>query len=163
MGAFFALSEQTWSPVIMCKGLCQRLKSLPDMQNSTWKTLIENRLVAESYCCIKQWLTGSTAYVSPVAKGRVEGPSLWVEQVPDVTEAGDFKNLRLLLDNLSAQVKTHSSQSKRLSGQVFVSLHTFIYFIQCISVYWIPLWCGCQQYITLIFKLYTHSAELWFF
>lgn len=48
---------------------------------------------------------GSIAYVGPVAKGGVEGLPLWVEEVPDVTETGDFKNLRLLLDNLSGKHK----------------------------------------------------------
>lgn len=45
---------------------------------------------------------GSISYISPVSEGCVEGPSLWVEQVLDVTETGNFKNLRLLLNNLSA-------------------------------------------------------------
>lgn len=45
----------------------------------------------------------SAAYVAPIAKGSVEGLSLWVEEVPDVTETGDFKNLRLLLNNLSGK------------------------------------------------------------
>lgn len=61
-----------------------------------------NRLAPHSYYCISSQ-SAALAYVSPVAEGCVEGPSLWVEQVPNVTEAGDFKNLRLLLDNLPAQ------------------------------------------------------------
>lgn len=54
---------------------------------------------------------GRIAYVGPVAKGSVEGLPLWVEEVPDVTETGDFKNLRLLLDNLSGQHKPVESSS----------------------------------------------------
>lgn len=46
---------------------------------------------------------GSTAYVGPVAEGGVEGLSLWVEEFPDVTETGNFKDLRLLLNNLSGK------------------------------------------------------------
>lgn len=46
---------------------------------------------------------GSTAYVGPVAKGGVEWLSLWVEEFPDVTETGNFKDLRLLLNNLSGK------------------------------------------------------------
>lgn len=42
-------------------------------------------------------------HISPVAKGSVEGPSLRVEQISDVTQTGDFKNLRLLLDDLTAR------------------------------------------------------------
>lgn len=61
-----------------------------------------DQLAPRSYCCISSQ-SAALAYVSPVAKGCIEGPSLWVEQVSDVTEAGDFKNLRLLLDNLPAQ------------------------------------------------------------
>lgn len=39
--------------------------------------------------------------ISPVAKGRVERLPLWVEQVSDVTETGNFKHLWLLLNHLS--------------------------------------------------------------
>lgn len=48
---------------------------------------------------------GSITHISPVAEGGVEGLLLWVEELPDVTETGDFKNLRLLLDNLSGKHK----------------------------------------------------------
>lgn len=44
------------------------------------------------------------AYISPVPERRVEGLSLWVEQVPDVPETSNFKHLWFLLNNLSAQV-----------------------------------------------------------
>ena len=61
------------------------------------------------------------SYVRPVAEGGVEGLPLRVEQVPDVTQTGDFKHLRLLLNHLSAQVRTDRGQSDWT--QVFVSLH----------------------------------------
>lgn len=56
---------------------------------------------------------GSLAYVGPVAKGSVEGLPLWVEQVPDVAQTGDFKNLRLLLDDLSGKHKAVECSSAR--------------------------------------------------
>lgn len=56
---------------------------------------------------------GSLAYVGPVAKGSVEGLPLWVEQLPDVAETGDFENLGLLLDDLSGKHKAVECSSAR--------------------------------------------------
>lgn len=52
------------------------------------------------------------AYVGPVAKGGVEGLPLWVEEVPDVTQTGNFKNLRLLLNNLSGKHRGDESSCR---------------------------------------------------
>lgn len=47
----------------------------------------------------------SEAYVSPVTEGSIERLSVWVEQVSDVTETGDLKNLRLLLNHLPEKTR----------------------------------------------------------
>lgn len=49
--------------------------------------------------------SASVAYVGPVAEGGVEGLHPRGEEVPDVTETGDFENLGLLLNNLSGKHK----------------------------------------------------------
>lgn len=68
---------------------------------------------------------GHIAYIGPVAKGSVEGLPLWVEEVPDVTETGNFKNLRLLLDNLSGKHKPaeYSSASGTL---LYLSVQSYL-------------------------------------
>lgn len=61
----------------------------------------------------------SAAYVGSIAKGGVEGLPLWVEEVPDVAETGDFKNLRLLLNNLSGE---HRGDEESSVGRLLLYL-----------------------------------------
>lgn len=67
--------------------------------------VMQTRLRNVIFLSARQAPVDSIVYIGPVAKGGVEGLPLWDEEVPDVTETGDFKNLGLLLDNLSGTHK----------------------------------------------------------
>lgn len=65
-------------------------------------------------CCNQEHLAALT-HIGPVAKSSIEGLSFWVEQISDVTQTGNFKNLWLLLNDFTAKRKKKKKKKLRVS------------------------------------------------